>query len=62
VFVCRVEQRSRVTYLVFAEEGKMEDDLERLGVGSEEDEVGDASVEGLGGLVSALLQLYHLTG
>ena len=39
----------------------MEDDLEGLGVGGEDDEVGQATVEGLGGLVGALLQLYHLT-
>ena len=39
----------------------MEDNFERLGVCGEDDEVGDASVEGLGGLVGSLLQLYHLT-
>lgn len=39
----------------------MEDDLQGLGVGGEDDEVGKATVECLGGLVSALLQLYHLT-
>jgi len=51
-----------MAYLVFAEEGEMEDDLEGLGVSGEEDEVSDTSVEGLGCLVGALLQLYHLTG
>ena len=51
-----------MSYLVFAEEGQVEDDLEGLGVSSEEHEVGDASVQGLGSLVGALLQLYHLTG
>lgn len=39
----------------------MEDDLQGLGVGGEDDEVGKATVQCLGGLVSALLQLYHLT-
>lgn len=39
----------------------MEDDLEWLGVGGEDDEVGKASVEGLGRLIGSLLQLYHLT-
>ena len=39
----------------------MEDDLEWLGVGRENDQVGEAAIEGLGRLVGALLQLYHLT-
>ena len=39
----------------------MENDFERLGVGSEHDQVGEAAVESLGGLVGTLLQLYHLT-
>lgn len=39
----------------------MEDDLKRLGVGGEDDEVSQASVECLGGLIGSLLQLYHLT-
>jgi len=39
----------------------MEDDLKGLGVSGEDDEVGEASVKGLGGLVGSLLQLYHLT-
>lgn len=39
----------------------MEDDLKGLGIGSQDDEIGKASVESLGGLVCALLQLYHLT-
>lgn len=39
----------------------MEDDLEGLGVGSEHDQVGETTVEGLGGLVGTFLQLYHLT-
>ena len=39
----------------------MQNDLERLGVGGEDDQVGEAAVEGLRGLVGSLLQLYHLT-
>ena len=35
----------------------MEENLERLGVSREDDKLGDAAVEGLGGLVRALLQL-----
>ena len=50
-----------MTYLVFAEEWEVEDDLEGLGVGGEHDEVGEAAVQRLRGLVGALLQLYHLT-
>ena len=50
-----------LTYLVFAEEGQVEDDLERLGVGGEDDQVGQPAVKRLGRLVSAFLQLYHLT-
>jgi len=38
----------------------MEDDFEGLGVSGENDEVSHASVEGLSGLVSSFLQLYHL--
>lgn len=50
------------TYLVLAEKGQMEDDLEGFGVSGEHDEVSHTSVEGLRGLVSSFLQLYHLTG
>ena len=39
----------------------MENNLEGLGISSEDNEVSHTSVEGLGGLVGALLQLYHLT-
>ena len=39
----------------------MEDDLEWLRVGSEHNEIGEATVEGLGRLIGTLLQLYHLT-
>lgn len=36
----------------------MEDDLKGLGIGSQDDEIGKASVESLGGLVCALLQFF----
>ena len=39
----------------------MEDNFEGFGVSSEDHEVGHATVESFGGLVGALLQLYHLT-
>ena len=39
----------------------MEDDLEGFCVSSEHDQIGKAFVEGFGGLVGSLLQLYHLT-
>ena len=39
----------------------MEDDLEWLRVGSEHNEIGEATVEGLCRLIGTLLQLYHLT-
>ena len=39
----------------------MEDDLEGLSVGCHDDEVGQSTVQGLGGLIGSLLQLYHLT-
>lgn len=35
----------------------MEDDLERVGIGSNDDQLGDASIKCLGGLVGALLDL-----
>ena len=50
-----------ITYLVFAKEGKMEDDFQGLGIGSEDNEIGEATVESLGGLIGTLLDLYHLT-
>lgn len=37
-----------MTHLVFAEEWEVEEDLDGLGVGGEDDELGDAPVEGLG--------------
>ena len=39
----------------------MEDDLEGLSVSCEDHEVGKTFVQGFGGLVRSLLQLYHLT-
>ena len=39
----------------------MENDLKWLGVGRENDQVGEAAIEGLGRLVGTFLQLYHLT-
>jgi hypothetical protein len=35
----------------------VEDDLERVSIGSDDDELGDASIKCLGGLVGALLDL-----
>ena len=49
------------TYLVFAEQWKVENDLKWLGVRRENDQVGEAAIEGLCRLVGAFLQLYHLT-
>ena len=39
----------------------MQDDLERLSVGCQDNKVGEASVQRFGGLIGTLLQLYHLT-
>ena len=39
----------------------MEDDLKWLSVGCKDNQIGETSVEGLGGLIGTLLQLYHLT-
>ena len=50
-----------MTYLVLTEKGEVENDFEWLGVGGEDHEVGHATVESFGGLVGALLQLYHMT-
>ena len=52
---------SFITYLVLAEQWQVENDLKWLGVGRENDQVGEAAIEGLGRLVGAFLQLYHLT-
>ncbi len=35
----------------------MKDDFERVSIGSDDDEFGDAAVEGLGGLIGTLLDL-----
>lgn len=40
----------------------MQEDGERGGVGCEDDDLGDTAVEGLGGLVGALLQLLVVGG
>lgn len=39
----------------------MEDDFKGLGVGGKNDQIGNASVQGLRALIGALLQLYHVT-
>ena len=43
--------------LVLAEEGEVEQDGEGAGVSGEDDDLADTAVEGLGGLVGALLEL-----
>ena len=48
--------------LVFAQERQVEDDLQGLSVGSEDDQVSDTSVESLGGLVGALLEKFEVLG
>ena len=48
--------------LVLAEQRDVEQDLQRLRVGGEHDELGLAAVEGLGGLVGALAQLLVVDG
>merc|ERR1711991_548917 len=45
------------SYLVFAEEREVEEDLQRLGVGSQNDDFCCAAVQRLGRLVGALLEL-----
>ena len=49
------------SYLVFTKEWEMEDDLKWLSVGGKDNQIGETSVKGLGGLIGTLLQLYHLT-
>jgi len=49
------------TYLIFAKKWEVKNDFQWLSVGGKDYEVSKASVKGLGGLVSTLLQLYHLT-
>lgn len=48
--------------LVFAEEGQVKENSQRAGVGGQDDDLGDTAVEGLGGLVGALLQLAVVGG
>lgn len=48
--------------LVFAKKRQVEQDGQRSGVGSEDDDLGDTTVEGLGGLVGSLLQLAVVRG
>jgi hypothetical protein len=48
--------------LVLAEEGQVEEDGQGAGVGGQDDDLGDTAVEGLGGLVGALLQLAVVGG
>ena len=43
--------------LVLTQEGQVEDDLERLGIGSQDNEVSNTAIERLGSLVRALLHL-----
>ena len=43
--------------LVLAQQGQMQQNLQRLGVSSHHDELADAAVQGLSGLVCALLEL-----
>jgi len=54
------DKRSWRTYLVFAEKGEMEDDLEGFGVGGEDDKAGHSTVKGFRCFVSSFLQLYHV--
>lgn len=48
--------------LVLAEKRQVEKDGQRRGVGSQDDDLRDTSVEGLGGLVGTLLQLAVVAG
>ena len=38
-------------HLLFAQEGQVEENFERLGVGSQDDELGNTAIECLGGCV-----------
>jgi hypothetical protein len=48
--------------LVLAEERQVEQNLNGLGVGSHDNELGNTTVEGLGGLVGSLLELLVVRG
>lgn len=48
--------------LVLAQEGEVEDNLDGLDVGGHDDELGDTTVERLGGLVGTLLELLVVRG
>ena len=48
--------------LVLAEKRQVEEDGQRGGVGGEDDDLRDTSVEGLGGLVGTLLELAVVAG
>jgi hypothetical protein len=53
----REHSTSLILYLFLAEDGQMKHNLKRVGIGSDDDEFGDASIECLGGLIGALLDL-----
>jgi hypothetical protein len=46
-----------LTVLVLTEKRQVQENGQRLGIGSEDDQLRNTSVEGLGGLVGSLLQL-----
>ena len=48
--------------LILAEKWQVEDDLEWLGVSSEDNEISASSVQGFGSLVSSLLQKLEILG
>jgi len=48
--------------LVLAQQGQVQNDRQRSGVGGQDDDLGGSAVEGLGGLVGTLLQLAVVAG
>ena len=46
--------------LIFAQERQVEDDLKWFGIGGDDHEVGNTSVEGLGSLIGTLLQKFEI--
>ena len=48
--------------LVLTQQRQVQQDLDGLGVSGHDDELGDTSVQGLGGLISTLLQLSQVLG